>query len=503
MTAVSAGRTGAGKVGHVRDGRESTQVWGAAGAASTAHPLATEAARTVLMDGGGAVDAAVAAQAALAVVAPQACGVGGDAIVLVREPGGRVTSFHGAGRWSEAAGGITIRDDGSSVTVPGAVAAWDLLVDRFGRRSLAEDLAPAVRLAEEGFVPDASLLEGIEESRARLERGGARGWSLVESSAAGATAPQPELARTLRAIADDGPDAFYRGALADAMIRAVRDHGGALTKDDLASHQTREGAPLEMTWDGLRIWFARPPSQAILLGIALRALERFGPLPDGRADHLRVEAMLGAFGLRDRVAEGSALLEEPVLLDADRARGATGALPFLHTAGVSVAAADGWVVSSLVSVFESFGSATFVPEGGFTLNNRAACFTNAPNDPQPGKLPVHTLSPVLIEAGGEVRTLATPGGDGQVQSLLQVVTAHADTGDWESAMAAPRWKCESSGLLIERSHPGREALGALGHRVDVRDDGDGSFGEMTSAGIAGGRTFALSDWRRSTSSGVV
>ena len=91
-----------------RDGRASTQVWGDVGAASTAHPLATEAARMVLMAGGGAVDAAVAAQAALAVVAPQACGVGGDAIVLVREPDGRVTSFHGAGRWSEASGGLTL-----------------------------------------------------------------------------------------------------------------------------------------------------------------------------------------------------------------------------------------------------------------------------------------------------------------------------------------------------------------------------------------------------------
>jgi gamma-glutamyltranspeptidase/glutathione hydrolase len=484
-------------------GRESRQVWGDLGAASTAHPLATEAARALLVEGGGAVDAAVAAQAALAVVAPQACGVGGDAIVLVRDPEGRVTSFHGAGRWSEAAGGLTVRDDGSSVTVPGAAHAWGRLIERYGRRSLAQDLVPAVSLAERGFAPDRSLLEGIEESRPRLERGGADAWSLVASSATGVIAPQPELARTLRAIGDEGPDAFYRGALADAMIRTVRDHGGALTPDDLASHATLEGDPLEMTWGDRRIWFARPPSQAVLLGIALRALERFGPLPDGRADHLRVEAILGSFRLRDRVMEGDALLDEPVLLDAARAGGATGPRPFLHTAGVSVAAADGWVVSSLVSVFEHFGSATFVPEGGFTLNNRAACFTSAPNDPEPGKLPVHTLSPILQSAGDEVRTLATPGADGQVQSLLQVLTGHAGSGDWESAMAAPRWRSDSGRLLIERSHPGRAALETLGHRVEVREDGDGVFGSMTSAGLAGGRPFALSDWRRSTASGVV
>jgi gamma-glutamyltranspeptidase/glutathione hydrolase len=485
-----------------RGGRENVQVWGEMGAASTAHPLATEAATAVLTAGGGAVDAAVAAQAALAVVAPQACGVGGDAIVLVRDPGGRVLSFHGAGRWSEAAGGLTVRDDGSSVTVPGAIRAWGLLVERFGRRSLADDLAPAVRLAERGFVPDASLLEGLAESRPRLERGGAGEWSLVASAATGVIAPQPELARTLRSIGDDGPDAFYRGEIADAIVRAVRHHGGAMTPDDLDSHRTLEGMPLEMTWGGHRIWFARPPSQAILLGVALRALEGFGPLPEGRADHLRVEAIIGAFGLRDRVMEGAALLDVAVALDVNRAGGGTGPRPFLHTAGVSVAAADGWVVSSLVSVFEHFGSATFVPEGGFTLNNRAACFTAAPNDPEPGKLPVHTLSPILVSTADEVRTLATPGADGQVQSLLQVLTGHAATGTWEAAMAAPRWRSDSGTLLIERSHPGREALEELGHRVEVRDDGDGTFGSMTSAGLAGGRAFALSDWRRSTSSGA-
>jgi gamma-glutamyltranspeptidase/glutathione hydrolase len=325
----------------------------------------------------------------------------------------------------------------------------------------------------------------------------------VESSSTGTIAPQPELARVLRSTGDEGPDAFYRGQLAEAMIRAVRDHGGALTPDDLASHATLEAEPLEMAWGDRRIWFARPPSQAILLGIALRALDRFGPLPQGRVDHLRVEAILGAFGLRDRVMEGAALLDEPLMIDAGVAGGGTGPRPFLHTAGVSTAAADGWVVSSLVSVFEHFGSATFVPEGGFTLNNRAACFTNAPNDPAPGKLPVHTLSPILVGGAGEIRTLATPGADGQVQSLLQVLSGYQGSGDWESAMAAPRWRSDSGRLLIERSHSGREALEALGHRIEVRDDGDGTFGSMTSAGIGDGRPFALSDWRRSTASGVV
>jgi gamma-glutamyltranspeptidase/glutathione hydrolase len=481
----------------------SRQLWGTVGAASTAHPLATDAALTLLSSGGNAVDAAIAGQAALAVVAPQACGLGGDAIVLVHEPGGAVTSFHGAGRWSEAAGSMRIRDDASSVTVPGIARAWGLLSSRFGRRSLAENLAPAVRLADEGFASGESLVEAVREERPRLERGGAGDWALLPSAAAGAVAPQPELARTLRAIGDEGPDAVYRGPLAEAIVRAVRSGGGALTPEDLSSHDTLVGDPVETTWQGRTLLMARPPSQAILAGIALRALERFGPMAPDRVDHLRIEAILGAFRLRDRAGEGAALLEERLDLDPDRTRGGSGPRPFLHTAGVSVADADGLVVSSLVSVFEHFGSATFVPEGGFTLNNRAACFTGPPNDPEPGKLPVHTLSPILARSGEGIRALATPGADGQVQSLLQVLTAHEDSGDWEQAMAAPRWRSDSGRLLIERSHAGREALRGRGHDIEVRNDGDGPFGSMTSAGITGGRPFALSDWRGSTSSGVV
>jgi gamma-glutamyltranspeptidase/glutathione hydrolase len=428
--------------------------------------------------------------------------VGGDAIVLVHEPGGRVTSVHGAGRWSEAAGSLRIRDDASAVTVPGAVHAWALLVERFARRSLAEDLLPAAGLAERGFRPDDALVEALEGDRVRLERGNAGGWPLLRSAAARAAVPQPELARTLRTIGDEGPDAFYRGDLAEAIVRAVRTGGGALTPEDLSSHETLVGEPIAMTWNDRRVLLARPPSQAVVLGIALRALERFGPAPPERAHHLRVEAILGAFGYRDRAVDGAALLEEPLRLNPDRAVGGSGPRPFLHTAGVSVADGDGLVVSSLVSVFESFGSATFVSEGGFTLNNRAACFTGPPNHPEPGKRPVHTLSPILVRTGGELRALATPGADGQVQSLLQVLTAHADSRSWEDAMAAPRWRSDSGTLLIERSHPDRQTLASLGHDIEVRDDGDPIFGSMTSAGFSDGSPFALSDWRRSTWTGV-
>ena len=463
-----------------RNGRTSRQVWGEVGAVSTANPLASEAARTILADGGSAVDAAVGS--------PGGAHGGGASGLRPRRgrdragagPGRPCDSFHGAGRWSEAAGGLTVGEDGSSVTVPGAVRAWELLVERYGRCSLAEDLAPAVRLAEQGFAPDESLLEGLSESRVRLERGGAAGWSLVESAAGGSIGPQPELARTLRSIGDEGPEAFYRGPLADAMIRAVRDHSGALTTDDLASHVTREGEPLEMTWGDHHIWFARPPSQAILLGIALRALERFGPLPEGRIDHLRVEAILGAFRLRDRVMEGDALLEEPVPLDVNRAGGATGPRPFLHTAGVSVAAADGLGGVVARQRVRAFRLRDVRSRGWVHAEQPGGVLHNAPNDAEPGKLPVHTLSPILVQSGDEVRTLATPGADGQVQSLLQVLTGacrlrRLGGGDGGTAVAerlgqaADRAGASGEGGVRGARPPDRGARGR-GRHVRLHDE---------------------------------
>jgi gamma-glutamyltranspeptidase/glutathione hydrolase len=161
------------------------------------------------------------------------------------------------------------------------------------------------------------------------------------------------------------------------------------------------------------------------------------------------------------------------------------------------------VVSSLVSVFDDFGSAVFVPELGVMLNNRAGGFTTGANAAAAGKRPVHTLAPTLLDTPQGVLALATPGADGQVQTLLQVLIGIQREGlDLACAIARPRWRSENGQLLIEQSHPGIERLRALGHRVEPLPDGDVRFGAVVCAGRIDETPVAIADWRRETSAGV-
>jgi gamma-glutamyltranspeptidase/glutathione hydrolase len=161
------------------------------------------------------------------------------------------------------------------------------------------------------------------------------------------------------------------------------------------------------------------------------------------------------------------------------------------------------VISSLVSVFDDFGSCVFVPEMGITLNNRAGGFTTGDNSAAPGKRPVHTLAPVLLTTPQGVLGLATPGADGQVQTLLQVLVAIQREGiDVARAIARPRWRSENGRLLIERSHTGAEQLCLLGHGVQPLADGDMRFGAVVCAGYIDKEPVAAADWRRETAAGV-
>jgi gamma-glutamyltranspeptidase/glutathione hydrolase len=162
------------------------------------------------------------------------------------------------------------------------------------------------------------------------------------------------------------------------------------------------------------------------------------------------------------------------------------------------------VVSSLVSVFDDFGSCVFVPQLGITLNNRAGGFTAGANAPGPGKRPVHTLAPCMLATPRGMLALATPGADGQVQTLLQVLKGlQIEALDLATAIARPRWRSEDGGLLIEQSHSELESLLALGHRITRCADGDARFGAVVSAGYLDAEPIAAADWRRETSAGVV
>jgi gamma-glutamyltranspeptidase/glutathione hydrolase len=470
------------------------------GFSSTVRPLAVAAGQAALFSGGSAVDAAIAAQAVLCVVAPDACGLGGDMFALVAD-GAQTTAINGAG--TAPLGLVEASNDGPcSVTVPGLAGGWHTMHRRWGALPLDHVLAPAIRLARDGIAVSPGLARAVGAQRSRLERHGAAGWALLHL-AAGERFVQPALAALLDMLARVGFDHFYAGGTAAAIEAAVTGRGGALNCDDLARHVTETAPPLAVDFAGCRVMIQPPPTQGILLAMALNGLGRLEPRDQASADHIGVELTEAAFAYRDRAGEGAALLTEPLDIDTERASLRGGPRAYLHTAGVATADADGLVVSSLVSVFDDFGSCVFVPELGITLNNRAGGFTGGANAAAPGKRPVHTLAPALLRSEAGVLAMATPGADGQVQTLLQVIDRMVRRGEGlAAAIAAPRWRSEGGRLLIEGGHPSAASLERRGHRLSPLAAGEVRFGAIACAGIVSGQPVAVTDWRRDTWAGV-
>ncbi|MCP4327914.1 MAG: hypothetical protein GY791_05685 [Alphaproteobacteria bacterium] len=320
----------------------------------------------------------------------------------------------------------------------------------------------------------------------------------------GQTIVQPVLADLLNRIGDNGTSAFYEGAIAAAISHRCREAGGFLTDEDFARHESVVTASIGVDWRGGRVLVQPPMSTGVLLAMMLQGFETQAEIPQSLLDHACIELTEAAFEFRDRVGDGTGLLGKKLDINLDRASRRGGPRSYLHTAGVAVADADGLVVSSLASVFDDFGSAIYVPEGGFVLNNRAEGFTNPPNDPAPGKRPVHTLAPALVESDHGVMALATPGADGQVQTLLQILVGLAREGlELDAVIDRPRWRSEQGRLLIDRSHEQAETLRELGHDLVLLDDGDKRFGGVVCAGRSDTGPFAVSDWRRQVCSGVI
>ena len=477
-------------------------LFGNKGAVSAAHPLAVSAGQTILGVGGSAVDAVVAAQAVLCVLDPEDCGVGGDALCLVRTPDGAITAVNGTGAAPYGMTGVS-NDGGDSVTVPAVVDAWETLNRTWGRLPLSTVLAPAMDIARDGFRVGSRLPVVSGQHAARLLRGGASDWAVL-AAAPGDVLRQPALATLLQDIGIRGRTAFYEGNCAEKIVSAVRKAGGALDIADLAQHRTVVTKSVTTRWRGCSVHVQPPVSQGILLSMALAGEERFAPLPPDQRDHASVELTESAFAYRDRCGEGLGLLDHPLHVDLDKASRKGGPRAYLHTAGIAASDASGMTVSSLVSIFDSFGSGVFVPEGGFTLNNRAAGFTSAPNDAAGGKRPIHTLAPIIVETQNSCIAMATPGADGQIQTLLQVLVGlFVDGVDLATAIARPRWRSENSRLLVENAHAYLGRLSAYGHEVVPTADGDLRFGALVCAGIQRGRPVCCADWRRETWAGVV
>ncbi|CAA9528534.1 MAG: NADH-ubiquinone oxidoreductase chain H [uncultured Solirubrobacteraceae bacterium] len=300
---------------------------------------------------------------------------------------------------------------------------------------------------------------------------------------------------------------LYASSLSTSEIVAAQADGGSLAPEDLASHRTLVRAPLAGRHGATGLTVQPPASQAILALMALGAVAAHGPADAPQRAHLAVEAVEAAFAHRDDVATDGAedrLLALELALDPERAGRRGGPRGYSHTTAVATADAEGTVVSMLVTVFDDFGSAVLVPEGGFLLTNRlTGCSDDpaSPNAPRAGRRPVHTLSPALVEHGDLAFAVATPGADGQVQTLLQIVQGLEDGGlDVAAALAAPRWRSQDAVLEVEDDLPAEvlEHLEARGHVLERHPAGSGRFGAAVAVGVdaTAGTLFAVADTRR-------
>ena len=473
-------------------------------AAATAHPLATKAAISALRRGGGAVDAAIAANAVLSVTEPDSCGLGGDLFALVYHAAARkVSAYAAAGPVGSAfdrarlpASGPMPQRGPLSVTLPGAVAGWGLLHRDWGKLSWADLLLPAKEIAEQGFPLTSKVAQALREARSFADDAFIAQFLAHGDPAAGELQRSPDLAQTLASLAREGPDWFYSGPFAAALERTLRAGGGSVTAGDMAAFRAQRVEPLAATYRGRQVFVTPPPSQGVMLLLMLALLDGLpaGAAPDDPAGlHLLVEAKRRAYLLRDELladpvfkpTDWQAILRGPTI-DAARAdidpTATRWPSPRLRHGGTTFLCTwdrAGDACAIIQSHYLGVGSGVLVPGFGVHLQNRGAYFSledGHPNAIAKGKRTAHTLmaSMVLGEDGLET-VLGTMGGDGQPQTNVQILRRLVDFGEGlERAVAAPRLRDgfgEPPGLQLEAGLREKGAeLAAFGHTVRIGDD---------------------------------
>jgi gamma-glutamyltranspeptidase/glutathione hydrolase len=502
------------------------------GVVATGHPLASEAGAAILRHGGNAVDAAVATAFALGVVEPQSSGIGGGGFALVylaREKKVQVLDFREVG--PAAATPTMYVQDGKaredlaragplSVAVPGAVRGYIELLKRFGKRPLLEVLGPAIDFATRGSRANRAYVEAAEyrkdclaadpeAARIFLRRG--RDGEL-HAPEPGDLLVQPDLARTLKAIALRGADAFYKGEIARKIAATVQSGGGILTEQDLAAYKVREREPIEGTYRGHRVVSMPPPSSGgmILIGL-LNVLEREDPTAGGYKPepylHVMVEAEKRLYAHREgwgdpdfnpsmaQIArqsiskEFARTLRDSIGDRATPAQQVVAAQEGQHTTHISVVDAQGNAVALTTTVNEPFGSCVVAQGTGVVLNDEMDDFAVAPgvmnafdvrggaeNAPGPGKVPLSSMAPTFVfTPGGELRLALGAAGGSTIpttvaQAIVQVLDYHMPI---DRALAAPRIHHNLFPDVIRVEPQGMEAataraLEARGHRIEYR-----------------------------------
>jgi gamma-glutamyltranspeptidase / glutathione hydrolase len=461
--------------------------------AATSQPLATRAALRILERGGNAADAAVAAAAMLCVTEPMSTGLGGDAFAIVWRDG-QVEALDAAGPAPARAEPLEpVADRGPrSVDVPGAVAGWAALAERHGRLGLNACLADAIDVAERGFAVGARAALAWQPRTTNLA------WTSFELPQELAPAPEagtiirfPDMGRTLRRIAEHGPDALYRGDTARAICSVCW-----LEESDLAEYRPTWVEPLRLSYRGVEVLELPPPTQGVAALEALGILQGLQPTLPNRV----AAAALALEDARAHVRDGadvSFLLEEDYLAR----RRAEIAQPTAAIGGgtVYLCAVDGdrMAVSFIQSLYASFGSGIVAPGTGVLLQNRGSCFS-VQGRVEPGKRPYHTIIPgMLLEHGRLLGPFGVMGGFIQAQAHMQFVSALVDDRlDPQAALDRPRFRVENGEVLLEEGlWDDAEALEQAGHAV-VREPETSGFGGGQAILVRGDALVGGSDPRK-------
>ncbi|NPV67555.1 MAG: gamma-glutamyltransferase family protein [Anaerolineae bacterium] len=442
---------------------------------AASQPLAAQAGLEILRAGGNAADAAVAVAATLNVVEPMSTGVGGDCFALYYDASSRtVTALNGSGRAPAALTLDDLRREGlsripehspHSVTVPGTVRGWADLLERHGRMTLADVLQSAIRYAERGYPVSPIIAHSWERCTSAFRAEDLPHDFLPEGRAPrpGDVVRLPALARTLRAIAEGGPAAFYEGPIAEAIAARVQAAGGRLAVEDLRAHRSTWETPISTEAFGVRVYECPPNGQGLAALLALnivRGIDLRGMAPADRL-HVLIEAMRLAFAdaghyvadpafapapldalLSEPYAASRRALINPALAMQPPAFGRP--LPGSDTVYLTVVDQQGNACSFINSLYMGFGSGLVVREAGIALQNRGALFSLEPSHPnrlEPGKRPYHTIIPAMATRNGElIASFGVMGGFMQPQGHLQVAVAlFVDGLDPQAALDRPRF----------------------------------------------------------------
>ena len=498
------------------------------GIVATEHPIASQIGADILSQGGNAVDAAVAANAAMGVFAPMANGIGGDLFAIVYEAkSGKLYGLNASG-WSPAgltpeflkAKGITAMPTNGihSVTVPGAVDGWDKLNGRFGRKKLSALLAPAIRYADEGF-PVTEIFSSYwiaSERKLRRDTNAAKTFLLNgRAPHTGEIFRNPELASSLKQIASHGRKAFYEGPIAKRILDCSTAHGGTMTADDLSKFSSQWVEPISTTYHDWTVYELPPNGQGIGALLMLNLMERFplaGPI-SSTTYHTMIEAKKLAYAAVLRYVCDPNFNRTPVtsLLSKDYARERAklidpekancnvpaGTPPPIgtDTTYLCVVDSEGNMVSYIQSNYNSFGSGVVPAGAGFALQNRGALFSLDPqslNVLAGRKRPLHTIIPAFMSKGQVRIAFGIMGGWNQSQAHAQFVSNVIDHKmNIQAALEAPRFTKQTfpgCDVDIENRVPAsiREELTAKGHQLKVR----GAFSDEVGGGQAVMRDFS-------------